>query len=58
MLADPQLKARGMVTTDGFGRKHISSPIHFGDEPARIDPSIPALGQDTDAVTRGLKPPW
>jgi crotonobetainyl-CoA:carnitine CoA-transferase CaiB-like acyl-CoA transferase len=56
MLADPQLIARGMVTTDGLGRKHIASPIHFSDEPARIDLRIPALGQDTDAVTRGLRP--
>jgi crotonobetainyl-CoA:carnitine CoA-transferase CaiB-like acyl-CoA transferase len=56
MLADPQLIARGMVTNDGLGRKHIASPIHFSDEPARIDLRIPALGQDTDAVTRGLRP--
>jgi crotonobetainyl-CoA:carnitine CoA-transferase CaiB-like acyl-CoA transferase len=56
MLADPQLKARGMVATDGLGRKHICSPIHFSNEPARIDLSIPALGQDTEAITRGLGP--
>ena len=56
MLADPQLKARGMVATDDLGQRHISSPIHFRDEPARIDLSIPALGQDTDAVMRGLDP--
>jgi crotonobetainyl-CoA:carnitine CoA-transferase CaiB-like acyl-CoA transferase len=54
MLADPQLKARGMVT-DRSGRKHISSPIHFGEEPAQIDPSVPALGQDTEAVTHSLR---
>jgi crotonobetainyl-CoA:carnitine CoA-transferase CaiB-like acyl-CoA transferase len=56
MLADPQLRARGMVVTDGAGRKHIASPIKFSDEPAQIDLSIPALGQDTEAVTRGLRP--
>jgi crotonobetainyl-CoA:carnitine CoA-transferase CaiB-like acyl-CoA transferase len=56
MLADPQLKARGMVVTDGLGRKHISSPIKFSSEPAQIDLSIPALGQDTKAVTGGLRP--
>src|SRR5580692_1323356 len=55
MLADPQLNARGMVVTDGGGRKHISSPIHFDEEPAQIDLRIPALGQDTAAVTRGLR---
>jgi crotonobetainyl-CoA:carnitine CoA-transferase CaiB-like acyl-CoA transferase len=56
MLADPQLKARGMVVTDGLGRKHIASPIHFIDEPAQIDLSIPALGRDTETVTRSLRP--
>jgi crotonobetainyl-CoA:carnitine CoA-transferase CaiB-like acyl-CoA transferase len=56
MLADPQLKARGMVVTDGLGRKHIASPIHFGDEPTQINLSIPALGRDTETVTRGLRP--
>jgi crotonobetainyl-CoA:carnitine CoA-transferase CaiB-like acyl-CoA transferase len=55
MLGDPQLKARGMVVTDDFGRKHISSPIRFRDEAAQIDLSIPVLGQDTDALTRGLR---
>jgi crotonobetainyl-CoA:carnitine CoA-transferase CaiB-like acyl-CoA transferase len=52
MLADPQLQARGMIVTDGNGRKHIASPIRFANEPAQIDLRIPALGQDTDAVTR------
>jgi crotonobetainyl-CoA:carnitine CoA-transferase CaiB-like acyl-CoA transferase len=55
MLADPQLRARGMVVTDGGGRKHISSPIRFGEEKAEIDLRIPALGQDTEVVTRGLR---
>jgi crotonobetainyl-CoA:carnitine CoA-transferase CaiB-like acyl-CoA transferase len=52
MLADPQLKARGMVMTDSSGRKHIASAIRFRDEPAQLDLRIPALGQDTEAVTR------
>jgi crotonobetainyl-CoA:carnitine CoA-transferase CaiB-like acyl-CoA transferase len=56
MLADPQLKARGMVVTDGLGRKHIASPIQFSSEPAQINLSIPALGQDTGVVTHGLRP--
>ncbi|HEY3793365.1 MAG TPA: CoA transferase [Bradyrhizobium sp.] len=52
MLADPQLKVRGMIVTDGNGRKHIASAIRFANEPAQIDLRIPALGQDTDSVTR------
>jgi crotonobetainyl-CoA:carnitine CoA-transferase CaiB-like acyl-CoA transferase len=55
MLADPQLKARGMVVTDGNGRKHIASAIRFRDEPAEIDLRVPALGQDTEAVTRNTR---
>ncbi len=54
MLADQQLKDRGMVVTDGAGRKHLASPIRFADEPAEIDWRIPALGQDTEAVARSL----
>jgi crotonobetainyl-CoA:carnitine CoA-transferase CaiB-like acyl-CoA transferase len=50
-LADPQLLARGMVVTDGNGRKHISTPIHFVDEPAQIDLHTPHLGQDSEAIT-------
>jgi crotonobetainyl-CoA:carnitine CoA-transferase CaiB-like acyl-CoA transferase len=50
-LADPQLLARGMVVTDGNGRKHVSTPIHFASEPARINFHTPDLGQDTEAVT-------
>jgi crotonobetainyl-CoA:carnitine CoA-transferase CaiB-like acyl-CoA transferase len=50
-LADPQLLARGMVVTDGQGRKHISTPIHFASEPAQINLHIPSLGQDTEAIT-------
>ena len=50
-LADPQLLARGMVVTDGNGRRHISTPIHFANEPARINLQTPNLGQDTEAIT-------
>src|ERR1700744_3813147 len=55
MLADPQLQARGMIVTDGNGRKHIASAIRFANEPAQIDLCIPALGQDTDSVTRNSR---
>jgi crotonobetainyl-CoA:carnitine CoA-transferase CaiB-like acyl-CoA transferase len=50
-LADPQLLARGMVVIDGNGRKHISTPIHFANEPAQIKLHTPNLGQDTEAIT-------
>ena len=44
MLADPQLQARGMIVTDGNGRKHIASADPFRNEPAQIDLRVPALG--------------
>jgi crotonobetainyl-CoA:carnitine CoA-transferase CaiB-like acyl-CoA transferase len=50
MLADPHLQARGMVITDGAGRKHIASPIHFANEAAKISLRTPTLGQDTETV--------
>jgi crotonobetainyl-CoA:carnitine CoA-transferase CaiB-like acyl-CoA transferase len=50
VLADPHLQARGMVVTDGAGRKHIASPIHFANEAAQISLRTPHLGQDTDSV--------
>jgi crotonobetainyl-CoA:carnitine CoA-transferase CaiB-like acyl-CoA transferase len=40
-----------MIVTDDNGRKHIASPIRFANEPAQIDLRIPALGQDTEAIT-------
>ena len=48
---DPQLLARGMVVTDSNGRKHISTPIHFANEPAEINLYAPKLGQDAEAIT-------
>jgi hypothetical protein len=41
--------------TDGNGRKHISTPIHFANEPAQINLQTPKLGQDTEAITGILK---
>ncbi|QHI97210.1 CoA transferase [Xylophilus rhododendri] len=43
-LADPHLARRAMVLTDDAGLRHIGSPIHFADEPAEPDFTVPALG--------------
>jgi crotonobetainyl-CoA:carnitine CoA-transferase CaiB-like acyl-CoA transferase len=57
-LADPNLIARGMVTTDDLGRRQIGSAIRFLHEPARPDPREPALGEHTDAILATLgRPP-
>jgi crotonobetainyl-CoA:carnitine CoA-transferase CaiB-like acyl-CoA transferase len=50
----PQVTARGMLVTDPDGNRHIANPIRFSDEPARLDPSLPALGQHTAEVLSGL----
>jgi crotonobetainyl-CoA:carnitine CoA-transferase CaiB-like acyl-CoA transferase len=54
MLADPHLRARGMILTDAAGRRHIGSPIAFTAEPARPTLVAPALGADTDPILAGL----
>jgi len=43
-LDDPQIRARGMVLSDGQGRRHIASPIRFLREPAA--PSLESPGLD------------
>lgn len=42
---DPHLAARGMVRTDERAIRHIGSPIHFADEPARAVSEPPALDE-------------
>ncbi len=49
-FADPNLVERGMLLHDPAGRPQIGSPIHFRNEPARIDFEVPALSQHKDAL--------
>ncbi len=44
-LRDPQLLARGMVLTDGLGRRHLNSPLRFAREPANVDLHEPMLNE-------------
>lgn len=59
-LASEQLRERGMrqdFEQKGFGGgrvTHLGVPIRFQDEPGRIDPEIPELGQHTHDVLQGL----
>jgi crotonobetainyl-CoA:carnitine CoA-transferase CaiB-like acyl-CoA transferase len=59
-LSGEQLRARGMrqdFEQKGFGGgtvTHLGVPIRYRDEPARIDPEIPELGQHTHEVLQAL----
>lgn len=63
-LQTEQIRERGMrhdVHQEGFGGGPVSMlglPIRFRDEPGRIEPEIPELGQHTEAVLRaaGMSP--
>lgn len=54
-FAIPHVVAREMLIRDDQGNPHIGIPIKFRHEPGRIDPRLPELGADTEAVlaTRG-----
>ncbi len=45
-----QVAARDMLLRDADGNLHIGLPIRFSDEPGRIDPRLPGLGEHTEAV--------
>jgi crotonobetainyl-CoA:carnitine CoA-transferase CaiB-like acyl-CoA transferase len=49
-FAQPQVDARQMLLRDADGNPHIGTPLKFRDEPGRIDPRLPDLGADTEAV--------
>lgn len=48
----PQAAARGMKVRDAAGALHIGLPIKFRDEPGRLDPTLPGLGEHTEATLR------
>jgi crotonobetainyl-CoA:carnitine CoA-transferase CaiB-like acyl-CoA transferase len=53
-LDDPQVRHREMVVLDGRGWEHIGVPIKFDDEPGRVDLRLPALGEHSEDILRGL----
>jgi crotonobetainyl-CoA:carnitine CoA-transferase CaiB-like acyl-CoA transferase len=46
----PQVAAREMLVRDAEQNPHIGIPIRFLDEPGRINPRLPALGEHTEAL--------
>ena len=51
---DPHLAARDMVVRADDGASHLGIPIKFQEEPGRIEPAVPALGQHSTAILREI----
>jgi len=49
---DPQVRAREMIVTDAAGNEHIGVAIKFRNEPGRIDPRPPGLGEHNEPLAR------
>lgn len=54
MLADPQLRHRGMVVDQPGGQPTLGSPIKLSETPAALRTPPPLFGQDTEAVLASL----
>ena len=47
---DQNTRARAMLACDPAGNEIVGTPIKFAEEPASIDPSVPAIGAHADAI--------
>lgn len=47
---DPAVAARGMLAFDAEGNEIVGTPIKFREEPGVIDPTIPDLDADREAI--------
>jgi crotonobetainyl-CoA:carnitine CoA-transferase CaiB-like acyl-CoA transferase len=54
MLADPQLRHRGMVVDQPGGPPTLGNPIRLSDTPPTLRTPPPRFGQHTEEVLRGL----
>ena len=54
MLADPQLRHRGMVVDQPGGPPTLGNPVHLSDTPPSLRTPPPLFGQHTDEVLRQL----
>ncbi|MEM6745382.1 MAG: CoA transferase, partial [Pseudomonadota bacterium] len=48
----PQAAAREMRVTDADGNAHIGIPIKYAEEPGRMNPALPGLGEHTEDLLR------
>ncbi len=53
-IMDPNTEERGLRLRDEAGNDHLGIPIKFAQEPGRIDFHVPALGEHSRAIARGL----
>jgi crotonobetainyl-CoA:carnitine CoA-transferase CaiB-like acyl-CoA transferase len=53
-LDDPQTRHREMVLEDGRGWEHLGTPLKFSDEPCRVRFELPAHGEHSKEILRGL----
>lgn len=51
-IADANLAKRGMIVTDGQGRKHFAPVVRFQDEPSQPLYREPLLGEHTEEVLK------
>lgn len=54
MLADPQLRHRGMIVDQAGGPPTLGNPVKLSDTPAALRTPPPLFGQHTAEVLRGL----
>jgi crotonobetainyl-CoA:carnitine CoA-transferase CaiB-like acyl-CoA transferase len=54
VLEDPHFQARGMVLKDARGWDHLGVPIRFADEPGNPRFALPAHGEHSCEILRGL----
>ncbi|MEE4210083.1 MAG: CaiB/BaiF CoA-transferase family protein [Parvularcula sp.] len=52
VIEDPFTQERGMVFTDGEGRRHLGPPIRFRKEPPSPDPRLPGFGQHSEEIAK------
>jgi crotonobetainyl-CoA:carnitine CoA-transferase CaiB-like acyl-CoA transferase len=53
-LDDPQVRHREMVVEDARGWEHLGIPIRFADEPGYVRLDLPAHGEHSEEILRGL----
>jgi crotonobetainyl-CoA:carnitine CoA-transferase CaiB-like acyl-CoA transferase len=53
-LDDPQVRHRAMVIEDAHGWEHLGLGVKYRDEPGRVDFRVPALGEHSEDILRGL----
>lgn len=52
--SQPQVAARAMLLRDADGNLHIGNPLHFAEEPAHPDLTLPALDADGPAIRAAI----